>query len=432
MEEEIDLRAYIAVLWKGKYWIAGLALVAALVALGVSFLLPPKYEATALVAVTKPRYTLQFDSKLETSNIQPSYKAYLDLATSDQLIMALVDDLESSLEVDERTVRVVREMLDVQSGADASIIKLTVQNGSPERVALIANHWAALLVDRSGELYEQGEQDRAFFEAQLADAKQTLAQAEQALIDFQTRNEVAILQAQLENKQAELYESLGLARALGLSTQDAQALLARFQTQAVQTQATLNDELAVLLLEVTVRNDNSLPVELPSSETSQRYLPTSTSGGNSLPVELQISSPNQLDKHTIGDLSTRLEALIGMLEAKLTQARQNATAVQPEILSLQESLTQAQIEEDRLKLAKSVASETVLTLSRKVAETQIAAGDETGAVRLVSQAVVPDRPVAPRKMVNTAVAGVLGLFVGVLGVFAVEYWRGGEKRPKEV
>lgn len=406
MEEEIDLRAYIAVLWKGKYWIAGLALVAALAALAVSLALPPAYEATALVAVTKPRYTLEFDPKLSTGDVQPSYKAYPDLAMGDQIIAALIDDLGSGLDDDERSVRVVRAMLEAQNGSDASIIRLTVQNGSPERTAAIANRWAALFVAQANQLYGQSEQDRAFFETQLAGAEQTLAQAEQALVDFQSRNEVAILQAQLDNKQAELYESLGLARALGLSAQDAQALLARLQAQAAQTQATLNDELAVLLLEVTVRGDSSLP------------------------VELQISGQNRLGEHTIGDLSARLEALIGMLEAKSIQARQNTIAVQPELLSLQEALTQAQVEEARLDLAKKVASETVLTLSRKVAEAQIAAGDETGTVRLASQAAVPDRPVAPRKMANTAVAGALGLMVGVLGAFGVEYWRGGEKREQ--
>ncbi len=406
MEEEIDLRAYIAVLWKGKYWIIGLALVAALAAMGVSFLLPPTYEATALVAVTKPRYTLEFDSKLSTTNIQPSYKAYLDLATSAQLIRALIDDLGSSLAADERSVRAVRDMLDVQSGADASIVKLKVQNGSPERTALIANHWAALLVDRVGELYDQSEQDRTFFEARLVDAEQTLAQAEQALVDFQTRNEVTILGAQLNSKQTELYKSLDLARTLRLSVQDAQALLARIQAQSPSTPATLNDELAVLLLEINGYGDSTLP------------------------VELQLSGQSQLQTHTLGELSARLEALAGMLETRLAQAEQNAATVEPKILDLQEALTRAQIEQDRLELAQSVASETVLTLSRKVAEAQIAAQDETGSVRLASQAAVPDRPVGPRKLVNTAIGGALGLMVGVLGVFALEYWRSGEKQEQ--
>ena len=49
MEEEIDLRQYVEVLIRSWGWIAGLALVAAAAALGVSFLIPPTYEATVVV-----------------------------------------------------------------------------------------------------------------------------------------------------------------------------------------------------------------------------------------------------------------------------------------------------------------------------------------------------------------------------------------------
>ena len=40
---------------------------------------------------------------------------------------------------------------------------------------------------------------------------------------------------------------------------------------------------------------------------------------------------------------------------------------------------------------------------------------------------VPEKPVIPRKMLNTAVGGMLGLMVGVFVVFALEWWRGTEK-----
>jgi uncharacterized protein involved in exopolysaccharide biosynthesis len=67
MEEEIDLRQYITVLMRRWYWIAGLALAAAVVAFGVSSILPPTYEATALVVVTQPRYLFQFDSRVQAT-----------------------------------------------------------------------------------------------------------------------------------------------------------------------------------------------------------------------------------------------------------------------------------------------------------------------------------------------------------------------------
>ena len=98
MEEEIDLRQYVEVLIRHWGWIAGLALVAAAAALGVSFLIPPTYEATALVAVTEPRYVMRFDPRFETVNsVQPAYQAYLDPLLMEGLGLP-VDHLPQKLE----------------------------------------------------------------------------------------------------------------------------------------------------------------------------------------------------------------------------------------------------------------------------------------------------------------------------------------------
>ena len=74
-----------------------------------------------------------------------------------------------------------------------------------------------------------------------------------------------------------------------------------------------------------------------------------------------------------------------------------------------------------------MARETYVTMARKVEEVRIAAADTSGEVRLASQAAVPESPVGPRKKINTAVAGALGLMLGVFGAFAVEWWRGDEE-----
>lgn len=43
-------------------------------------------------------------------------------------------------------------------------------------------------------------------------------------------------------------------------------------------------------------------------------------------------------------------------------------------------------------------------------------------INIISQSPVPMKPVAPRKMLNVAIAGVLGLMVGVFIVFFKDYW----------
>ena len=133
----------------------------------------------------------------------------------------------------------------------------------------------------------------------------------------------------------------------------------------------------------------------------------------------------------MGELTAFLDDLAATLETWQGEAETQVAALEPQILALQQQLQEAQAEEDCLSRARNVAQETQVTLAHKVEEARIAAEDATGDVRLISQAAVPEEPVAPRKLLNTAVAGALGLMVGVFGAFAVEWWRGDEETGGE-
>jgi uncharacterized protein involved in exopolysaccharide biosynthesis len=65
-EEEIDLRPYIAALIEKWYWIVGSAVVAAVVAFGVTSLQPPVYEAETAVAIVRSRTDVTFDTRIVT------------------------------------------------------------------------------------------------------------------------------------------------------------------------------------------------------------------------------------------------------------------------------------------------------------------------------------------------------------------------------
>ena len=47
-----------------------------------------------------------------------------------------------------------------------------------------------------------------------------------------------------------------------------------------------------------------------------------------------------------------------------------------------------------------------------------------------SKALIPDKPVAPKKSLNIIIAFILGLIVSIFVVFFMEYWKNTElKRP---
>jgi succinoglycan biosynthesis transport protein ExoP len=47
---------------------------------------------------------------------------------------------------------------------------------------------------------------------------------------------------------------------------------------------------------------------------------------------------------------------------------------------------------------------------------------EEASFTVVAPAFPPEKPVQPRKMLNMAVAGVLGLMIGVFLAFFLHYW----------
>jgi uncharacterized protein involved in exopolysaccharide biosynthesis len=408
MDQEIDLREYIAVLLKYKYWIVGLAVGAAVVAMAVSFLLSPTYQATALVAITKPRYEMQFDPRFELppGNYQPPYKAYPLLAMGDEVLSALISDLGDELAPEQRNVAAIRGMVEAQNGSDPSIVQLRVSGGDPQRTAAIANSWAARFVERANDLYAPDKDDLVFFEEQLTEAEAALAKAEQDLIDFQAGNQATIFTTQLDDKETALKDYLSAARSLRLIIQDARSLRDRLRSQSATAPASPSDELTSLLLEIDALNRSELP------------------------IQLQVSVQQDMGGKTIGDQIAFLDSLITVLEGKLVLLEQEAQSLEPDLLSLQERLQVAETQEERLTTARKLALDTFTALSRKVAEASIAAQDTTGDVRLASRAAVPRDPVSPRKLLNAAIAGVLGIIVGVLAAFAIEYWRQGRSEAE--
>jgi len=398
MEDEIDLRKYVDVLIRQRKWIVGLAIVSGLAALIVSSLIAPTYEATALVVVTRSRYRLQFDPRIETvTQPQPAYRAYPELALSDDLVLQVMETLGGTLDADERDLESFRERLNAEAGSDPTLVRLAATGTDPKQAQAIVNTWAALYVTYANELYQQQSNSVTFFEAQVAEASQELEKAERALIDFQARNPINVVNVQLTSKLTALTDYLAADRTISLIIQDARSLQQQLAQQSESGLITLADELVALYLQVDALNAQT-----------------------DVPIQLQIGGSGSLASRTVSEQVAVLDALINALQNKAIEIRREITALEPEILELQEAQQTAQVELDRLTRSRDVAQDTYFTLARKLDEVNVAAQDESGEVRLASQAAVPTDPVIPRKALNTVLGSVLGLMVGIAAAFVID------------
>jgi uncharacterized protein involved in exopolysaccharide biosynthesis len=398
MEDEIDLRFYANMLMRHWRVIAAVTLLAGVVALTVSSVQSAKYQATALVLITRPLYQFQFSPAIQNlpdnANTQQALagKAAVDLANSDALLQEVLLDVGAALPTDERSLFALRKMLKAKTGSDPSIINLSVTNRDPQRVADIANAWATLYVGRVNDLYGKSADQLKFFEAQLAQAKNDVDTADQALVEFQKRNDLTILQAQLSAKQDALANYLGMNESLVVLQQNVKNLQDQLARRPADSPSSLGDDLAQLMLQVSA-------LSAPSS---------------SLPIQLQMPSTGGLSDRTVGQQATYLADLAKTIESRQAEAKKQ---------TLQGQIQETSTEATRLTRERDLAQTVYTTLAQKAKEIQISAQDASGSVRLAASAVAPERPLSRRRLMNTVLGLVLGLLVVVGGVYAVEYFR---------
>jgi len=95
--------------------------------------------------------------------------------------------------------------------------------------------------------------------------------------------------------------------------------------------------------------------------------------------------------------------------------------LQGEVNQLQGELERETARKQELTQARDLGWETYQTLARKVAEVGVAAQVEGTEVRFAVPAVEPERPIKPRKKLNTLLASVVGVMLAVGVSFLIEY-----------
>lgn len=426
MEDEIDLREYVRVLLQHWKLIVTLTVLAAVLAGGVSFLMPPTYEATALVSVTQPSYSLRLEGVSQGALLP--LKAYPDLALSDDVVADVFGQIKATLPPQIDTLFEFKERLKATAAADPTLLRLAVRDADPIRAAQIANLWAGTLAERAGRLYAQDAANLATYQEQLTATKNNLDEAEQTLAAFQASNAVAILTAQVNSQQAILTDYLNRAHQFELLVQDAQDLRARLTKLDPNAPSSFTDDVVMLMLSAQAFGgqmtsiQSQVPVSQSPSQPSQLSPP-------SVLLQVQIDSDQSLSGKTVAQQAALMDDLLNTLRARAETARAEATALEPIILDLQGQLAEAQRQEAELTRARDLAESQYRALANKVEEAKIAVQESANVVQVASEATVPTERVSPRRGLNVLLGGSLGLMTGVLMVSLWIWWSSADFSP---
>ena len=248
MDETIDLRPYVDALVRRWRVILGAVIAGILIATLLHFS-SLNYRATALVAAVDPAVRMQFDSRITPTLDLDGFKAaYSELASSDSVLSVVLARANELSGGNIATLPDLRDLLEVNTGTDLWLLRLSVRYKDSQTAAELANVWANAFIKTVDEMYLGQSGQVTFYGGLRVDTIAELQGIEQALVDFQSGNRMVIIENQLFSLGQQQATYLADQRRLGLLLEDIETLSAQIEAGSGD-KITFADQLTALTLQ---------------------------------------------------------------------------------------------------------------------------------------------------------------------------------------
>ncbi|MBI3964750.1 MAG: hypothetical protein HY329_03860 [Chloroflexi bacterium] len=435
-EAEVDLRDYLEILWRRRLFVVVPLIVAVIAGALFSYVPGEQYEATSYLLITRPPQVFQFDPRLPNQEILPSGKVYSILAKSPEVLAKVVDKVGDQVPPHLRSSGAVEGLVILSNREDPSLVKITARHADPKVAMVVANAYVQAAGEVVGEAYNQivANEKRMGESAKLAETG--LAAADRALIDFERVSPITSLQAQVTAAQYREQQLYFARNAIDLTLRDAD----RVRQQLVASNgnsvaASVNEVLlqTLLLRFADVRGQlapaNPLDPSLQPQGNRPSAPPAQPAPAPGAPVQLQLALDRALAATVPLDERLRnLDTFVGLLRAERDELGRTIQAESATLQDAKRQLVEQSAQEERLKLERDTARTSLITIRNKLDESRFAVQAALPAAKVASLATPPPDPVSRRVPLNLGVAAAIGLAVGLLLAFAIEYLTA-ERRP---
>lgn len=429
-DDEIDLGKLFLTLWRGKLWIVLTGLIALFIGGYYAYAVAvPVYTAQATVALeSRQQQVMDIDSVVtglggDQSTINTEVEVIRSRGLIEQLVldMNLLEDPEFNAElrpaptfsvgqaVDmvrelitgppparvppsdrailDRTMDAVLRAISVSNVRQSFVFQFTVVTQNPAKSAAIANRLTELYIeDQIAVKFEKTEQATLWLSERVSGLQIQLETTQARLKDFSANTDLINAEALVAlNRQIKDLRD----RRMDLAVQATNAR-AKVETLA----AAKNSDPAVF---AQVANDSVLNQALARLENNR-------AGGQQA-------------------FDTRAEGLIARAELEVNRAEAQLTALTASITNVSEQIETQSKELVKLEqLQREVEANRLLyeAFLGRLKETSIQQGIQQADSRILSQAVVPSSPSAPRKSMILALSLMLGLMTGAGALLARE------------
>ncbi len=431
-EEEIDLAEYFGVLLDARWKIAGIALAFTLLAGAYAFLATPVYQADALLQVEQKESQLagmdQLDALFST---QSPTDAEIEIIQSRTVLGQVVDKLKLDIQAQPDTLPLIGRIAgklglvdeesidigDLQVPDDLLNTPLTLTVTDTDHYTLTDDEGTPLLNGVVGERSE-GHGVSIFVRELVA--------ASGSEFEVVRRRTPDVIQALKENlKISEKGDKTGILQIIYNNDDPQQAkavvdTLARTYLRQNVERKSAEAEKALHFLQQQLPTVKEQLDEAESALNRYRLkrgsvdISMQTQAVLDQAVDLQKQlSQLQMKRSDLRQRYTDKHPLVKAVDEQMARVRQDKQQLDKQIKALPET------EQELIRLTRNVKVNTELYtfLLNKSQELKISRASTIGNVRILDFAVLPYKPVKPKKALILALGLVLGLFAGVLFVF---------------
>lgn len=440
--DEIDLTELLRTVWRGKFWIGLCGAVALLLGIWYAFFVAtPIYTASSLVALeTQQKQTIDIESVVgglggDQSSINTEVEVIRSRELAEKIVLEL--DLLSDPEFNkwlqpeptfsvsniiyiirnflgkaevEKAPPTDREVLDavidklLQSVSASNIrqsyvFRITGVTENPTKSALIANTWAEL-----------------YIRDQISVKFEKTKQASEWLAD-----RVSQLQIELESAEAELKEfssSTKLVSPEALSVLNLQ--IKELRDRLTDTDATAENHANKIEAMQDARASNSITeMAEAANDRGLEALVTRIENGTARRADFDTRFDQILDRTALE--SARALNQADTLRASIERTERQIEAQSSELVTLQQ--LQREAEASRLIYEHFLG---------RLKETSVQQGIQQPDSRILSRAVVPQNPSAPRKSIILVLSLMLGGMAGTALVLGREFSQTTFRTPEEL
>lgn len=413
MEEyEVDLRDYLRVLWQEK-WVVLVTFASAVVtALVISTSLPKQYEVETSLLILPP-LSLEATGEVTPGTVF-SPETYRRLALSSDLLQGVAETAFPS--GSRPTVSGLRGQLRVEveqttasqfPGRFPLYLRVSASGADPKALVAIASAWAEQFTEKNSGLFvSRTAQSYDYFKQNFDQVDRELRVKEEERATLFETNPVDVLRTEISSL-SNVYARLVVE-------------LPGKEQELTGKEASLSALKGALLAEP----EHYVLVRGPTPEAVWDFVSKS-------------DALSRLEAMEIEDQVLNYAQVALRLEVALAKASVQESSASLDYLRTETERTRLFLEERRTTLARAEARLAQLDreikvlqgaygdLSAKVQEARIAQGEAAEPIQVIDRPVLPDQAIGRNTRANVAVAGVLGILLGVFLAFLLHYLQHG-------